>query len=154
MNINRVVRAILPLLIALSVSSCAPRGETRSLAEILSGSQARFAASYKGAGLSADAQKDLDGLTAALKDLLKSRNGTGTGTDTAAVKVVEQMSQLAKSAGYTSRPAFFELLKQYEMIARGRQGQSKVAGSPQVTLLAARTYNLLARELETTRFKL
>jgi hypothetical protein len=152
-NMMASAKTTLLLLVVCCFVSCAPRGETRSLAELLASAKDRYSTSRSGSGLPQTAQNSLDGLTKALSDFLLSGNVRDTGSN--AAKVVVQMSALAKSAGYTSRPAFYELLKQYEAIANDSRRLSNAGkDSPQVKLLVARTYNLLARELETTRFQL
>ena len=60
------------------------------------------------------------------------------------------LGELVDRAGYTTRPALTEVCAQYMNLSTNQQ-QPK---PEQVKLLAARTYTLLASELETNQFRL
>lgn len=138
------MRYLLFFLLALTVSSCAPRGETKNLDQILDNARVRyqeaFDAGMQGEG---DLQTKLASLSSALEKLLAS-------TDTAlAGEVEDSLRGLILHAGFTTRPAMNELSSQYGLL-----GEELNVSPERKKLLISRTYRMLARELESTRFRL
>ncbi len=147
-------------LLLLVASGCAPRGETKSLDEVLGLARERFTSVQKrvpSGALSAEASKSLDQAMKAIDGALAA---SSIGEQAAQAKSLESaFSDLLPNAGYTSRAALTEVKKQYGQIAE--QVSAEVAGLPpaadqvaKVKLAAARAYTILASELETTGFNL
>lgn len=133
----------------LSLVSCAPRGESKSVAQLLADAKAKYSSTSK-AGLDAGVDKSLTDLVAKLAVIEK-------GDDAAAVKnsakeVALILNPLVEKAGYTQRPAMNELAQQFMALSESSADHASLSGSSR--LLASRTYMLLAAELETLKFKL
>ncbi len=139
-----VMRYLISLLIALTITSCAPRGETKTLDQILDNARVRyqeaFDAGVQGEG---DLQTQLASLSSSLEKLLSASDAAQ------AQEVEDTLRELILHAGFTTRPAMNELSSQYALLAE----ESEVAPERK-KLLVSRTYRMLARELETTRFRL
>lgn len=133
------------LVVAFSLNACAPRGETRTLDEILASSKARY--SQSSSAVSQDVGATLSNISRQLEALVAG-DAMHAGQDLG--NIAEALSGLAAKAGYTVRPAMGELTAQYRNLASGA-GHGQVTAA-QIKLLAARTYDLLAGELETTKF--
>lgn len=136
---RKFAKAVTVFFAVMIVSACSPRGETRSLDQILSGAKERFSASTA-ANLDAETNAALNKLVDGLKQL-----ESGQVADAFAEQSAEMLGQLEGRAGYTSRPAMRELVGQFK-------GLTASSGAGATRLLVARTYNLLASELETTHF--
>lgn len=134
--------------LVLALAGCMPRGETRTLAEVLSSAQARYTDASK-AGLPADVTAVLDKVSADLQTITSTDDMGGVNGTVAAVG--ESIAGLVTRAGFTSRAALNEISLQYRMLGSDSAGTLTPA---QVKLLASRTYSVLAAELETTRFAL
>ena len=144
----RKTQLILVVLLVLALQACAPRGETRTLNQVLTSAKDRYArvtAIKDGSSYN----KLLDEVVDAMDELVVG--GPRQAELTARVERIDQiLSQLVDVAGYPSRPAMGELIDQYRAVSR-RATESGLSLA-QLKLLVARTYNLLAVELETTKF--
>lgn len=127
---------------------CMPRGETRTLAEVLAAAQARYADASK-AGVSSEVAAMLEKVNVDLQALTSSEDLTGANDEVAAIG--EAIAALVSKAGFTSRTALNEIALQYRTLGGG---PVETLSAAQVKLLASRTYSLLAAELETTKFGL
>ena len=123
----------------ICLAACAPRGETHTLETVLHTAKARYAA-LNATGLDSDASASL----AKLVEGLKQMEG-GQAPAALANQNADLLTQLESKAGYTSRPSMHELIGQFKALP-------STANAAATKLLVARTYNLLASELETTRF--
>ena len=131
--------------VTLALTACGPRGETKSVQGIFETAKQRYAG------------VKLDNLDAAVTGALGKINTNlhelegqvpATAITEKSYKVADLLASMERHAGYTTRPALNEITTQYRMAALDT---SKVNES-NMKLLLARTYNLLASELETTRF--
>ena len=140
-----MIKKLLLVLTIISVSACAPRGESKTLEEVLQLSQDRYseaseeAGSVKVAGVLKQTSRHLESLL----------GGDPTGQSKLMYETANLLSDLTQNAGYTSRPAMTELVNQYREL--GHIGRAE---RDQVALLVSRTYSILASELETTKFQL
>jgi hypothetical protein len=128
----------------LLLASCAPRGETKTLEEIYANSKSRYTA-VQSAQVPADVTQPLGSIATHLEQIAGQH---GADASRSAKEIAELLAPLTTRAGYTSRPAMGELVSQYRMMS---QSEAAVE-NPTAKLLAARTYTLLASELETTKF--
>ncbi len=139
-----------PLILSFALvffTGCAPRGETKTLEEILDLAKTRMT----------KAELDQDGAVPQNVSILKmslekALTEVETKPNEAAVLFVEisdSISTLIPHAGITSRAALNELAKQYREL-----GTNKSVTSDQVKLIVSRTYHAVASELETTKFTL
>jgi hypothetical protein len=130
------------------VSGCAPRGESHTVEQILTDARS----SYQSVAGNAPAESSaaLKFLTAALDRLA----GIGGGGEAKAIseEIASMLVELSPKAGYTVRPAMAELINQYRTIAADKNTIVSI-GAPNLKLIAARTYSLVASELKTTQFK-
>jgi len=147
MNVRRLIAPLAVLLMAVALTGCPPRGETRTLAEVLANSKARFSA-VKVDGLPDGVAQAVGSITAALETMIGSSDPVAIASTSAGI--AETLAGLTLKAGFTSRPAMGELAAQFRTIGAGG---AQVA-SNNVQLLASRTFTVLAAELETTRFGL
>jgi hypothetical protein len=137
----RVIKSLVIVGSVIAISACAPRGESKSLSEVLDGAKTRYA--------EASGKTQVEGLSAlegSLANLIENPSAAG------AKSISETLRKLIMKTGYTSRPALGELIEQYQII--GFDTSEMPVNRARVKLLVARTYNLLARELETTAFGL
>jgi len=137
------------LSMVMILSGCGPRGETRTLEELLQDSSQRFAASQQvklAVGVSGSVARLAEQLQSALN---LSKGETGSELKTVLSTIGSSLGDLTPTAGYTSRPALGELSQQYLQLGGP---DSDGVSAEQVSLLVSRTYNLLASELETNRF--
>lgn len=143
----------LPLMLLLVcvlcfLASCAPRGETKTLDQVLADAKAEYT----------DVQSRASGslppaVTTITSDVEKFVSATNA-TDRASVasKIESGINQVIPTAGYTSRAALTELMKQYRAFAADTSGNSVSASASK--MLVARTYLALASELRTTNFEI
>ncbi len=136
----------------LFLAACQPRGETKSLDEVVSLARQRYGQSYEKASSQLDpavsqsiarVQKSLEmiiafGATAPLGEYAREVEGG--------------LQELQYKVGYTTRPSLAELIKQYRFMGAEKEGGPPSAAAAK--LLASRTFHLMASELETTRFAL
>ena len=152
MHYSRVASRFLALVVvsgSLLVAGCGPRGESHTVEQILNDARVAYQTS---------SNKIATGDAVALKSLESSLDklaGIGGGGDAKVIAndVANTLTNLIVRAGYTARPAMSELINQYRSVA-GDKSVSSSIGAPNLKLLAARTYSLIAAELNTTQFKL
>lgn len=120
-----------------------PRGETKSLGEVYEIAKQRFV-SVKDAAVPEDVSQPLKDIDSHLNQIAAEE---GTKAAQSAGQLAALLTPLTTRAGYPTRPAMGEIVAQYRMMAEGNDVKN-----PTARLLAARTYSLLASELETTRF--
>ncbi|MCB0317678.1 MAG: hypothetical protein KDD56_02910 [Bdellovibrionales bacterium] len=145
---KKIIKTLLLGLILISVpvfTACAPRGESKTLEQVLKSSQERFSKANQRAGTVVVAD-----VLSQTKDHLETLlSQQVNGQDKLMYETANLLAKLTENAGYTSRPAMTELVSQYREL-----GHIGNAGQNEVTLLVSRTYSILASELETTKFKL
>ena len=140
------MRKIISLILVLNLTACEfPRGESKSLSDVLKISQERYAAATKSLN-SPEINTQLSSIEAALNELIADPN---TGRKEKATQVASALFALVQSAGQTSRPALYELAQQFVAIAKVPSAEEA-----QLKLLASRTLSALASEAETTGFSL
>lgn len=145
--VARLLSSVVVLsILAASLVGCGPRGETLTLDEVLANAKQRYAR-VNAAGAAQEVQ-------VALKELEKGLGTLSSGDMSAAQTeldtIATNLNKLVGKAGYTVRPSLGEMLAQYRSLS-----QAAATGSitvPQLKLLTARTYELLASEMETTKF--
>jgi hypothetical protein len=143
-NRNSKVVGSLGLALVLVTGGCEPRGETKTLEEVVQVSRLQLDQAMK-RDISPSALAPLSKTREVLEALLKeARAGVETGQYEA---VASLLAELAVGAGYTSRPALGELADQW----RALTGSSN---RPEVRLLVSRTMSALASELEGVAFSL
>lgn len=137
------------LLVLVLLAGCLPRGETRTLQEVYSEAHSRFVAANP-AQVPADLAQTVQSLAGKLESLASE---TSSDSVSGAHEIAQMLADLTPRAGYTSRPALGELAAQFRSFQeKSLRRESNVTARGK--LLAARTYSLLAGELETTRFGL
>ena len=131
--------------ILFSLISCAPRGEHKTVDEILKISKNRFS-------LVAD-KSNIDELrkTVSLLEKLTS-DSRGSNLKTNTQEVAKLLNELNKKSAFTVRPAMREIILQYLAIANNKE--SDLYNFASTKLLVSKTYSLIASELETTAFRL
>lgn len=134
--------------LGLGIAGCQPRGETKTLEEVVRGAEERFHRVY--AARLSDAPR-LEEVTTSLQFVVDTLKGlptvaAGTATDRYG-QVGRTLSNLSNYAGYTSRPALGELAEQW-------LGLRASVDAPSTRLLISRTYGVLASELEAVGFAL
>lgn len=120
------------------------RGESKSISEVLQIARTRYS-DAQSLGLDRSVVSTLEKTTGELNEMLDKKQGRAT----RAAQVADLLNALSPRANYTTRPALIEIIKAYRSIAEN--------GAPNdvaVELLVARTYSLLASELETGEFRL
>lgn len=142
------VRGLLVVAITVGLVACAPRGESKSLNEVVTIAKNRFAL-VQDVPVDSAVQESLKPVVKALEDLVNNPRGGGVTKNSKVIATA--LSQLSVRASYTNRPAMGEVLSQYLVMIN--TPATEVNGAA-VKLLAARTYSLLASELETRRFSL
>lgn len=129
----------------ISTSACKPRGESKSLQDVVQTAQSRYRKAFDGSSFPEKVDGRLKEVTSELEALLK-----GSGDEKGRIgSVVSHLRALIGAAGYTSRPAFGELIDQFSAF----QIQSEI-NKDALALVVARTFFLLASELEGVRFQL
>lgn len=121
----------------VSFSSCAPRGESKTLSEIFEIQQNAFNTALT---KSVNVPGEVKELAKILPMQIDEFNPS---------KVINSIDKLIGKAGYTVRPAMTELRNQYKHLE-----SNKKVNSAAVKLLVARTYSIFAEELNTTSFRL
>jgi len=130
----------------LLLLACAPRGESKTIEELVQVAQGRVTAAGRSAGQVSPQVLDL---RAALDGALNTSSNSETVPPKVLAAIGEKISDLILHSAPTTRPALTELMRQYRAL-----GQAKTVGSDQVKLLVARTMHTVASELETTKFSL
>lgn len=136
--------------IVFCVVSCAPRGETKSLDEVLDNSRMLYRSHHLDS-INQDLSARINGATGAVEKSIAALSDREQLVLTLA-GISADLAMLTTHAGVTSRPAMSELATQYRELAAVDGDQPITEG--QVKLLGARTYLLLSSELSTTRFSL
>lgn len=124
------------------LSACSPRGETRTLEQVLDAAKARYQ-EVKTDGVSADVQKELTEISSTLDAAVNNPDATQMQSLSA------RLDSLIVKAGPTSRPALNEIVGQYREL-----GARALVTSEQAKLIVSRTYHVLASELETNQFRM
>ncbi len=141
----RVLNYLFCSLFVVVLSSCAPRGETQTMDEILESSVKRYEAAL-GGDVDPRVKGDLSLVASYLDNILEAREVGDSSRELA-----EKLYELTAHAGFTARPAIGELAKQYTQLAE-QSGEGVKEGRRK--LLVSRTYTILAQELETMKFAL
>ena len=150
--IKRSLISLLGILLCILLAGCPPRGETITLDQSLLIAKERYAGAiltYK-TNVPAEVAPSLDSINSGLERL--AGVSTQAGYQEEAKAIAENLRPLVTKAGYTSRAALDEILKQYVVAAEGTVAIDFAPGTAK--LLAQRTYHLLSAELENTRFSL
>ncbi len=152
MSLDGYMRYFLILMIScslLGLVGCAPRGETKSVEQVLEDAKARYQEVKPTGNLAANVSSTLTSLTSNMSSIERGIAGLSQ----SAGEIAEGLTALERHAGYTSRASMAELIGQYRSLAAtSSEAESSTAAAAK--LLVARTYNLLASELETTQFAL
>lgn len=146
MKISRKTYFAIVVLVSLILTSCGPRGESKSVGEVLSIAQQEFNEQLEHAGA---AKEQIATVQRNLEVLINERSDR-SGLSSAATEISQQLSELTRHAGYTSRPALTELVNQFRELS-----VDAAAGNAQANrlrLMASRAYATLASELATTKF--
>jgi hypothetical protein len=138
--------SVVSLLSFSLILGCQPRGETKSLPEIVQTAQARYRSALDGSSFPEKVDERLSALADDLQGLL---DGQRRDKKQKISSVIANLRKLTAAAGYTSRPAFGELTNQFV----GLEKQDTI-NENSLGLLVARTFFLLASELEGVRFQL
>ena len=141
----------IPLLLLISVNiGCGPRGETKSLDEILKVSQDYFkdvSSKVPSNKLSSEVSESIKTLNDKLSSVLGSND---ININKESLKdVLNILNKLTVGAGYTSRAQLGEISSQYNEIIQSGNLNENVK-----KLIVSRTYSLIASELEGVRFSL
>ena len=134
--------------LVLCMGGCMPRGETRTLDEILLDAREQFSTTDR-KGVPAELSPSIDKLAAKLQEI--AAGGDSYDYVSNAHEIGDVLGQITVHAGYTSRPGFGELANQYHFF---KAGASSEGTRSQGKLLVARTFSLLTSELKTTHFAL
>jgi len=156
------------------LTGCMPRGETRTLEQILTSAKENYMRAPTtgvpdGSAIALKAATtDLDGLVAMSlagsgpSDSGPSDSGPSDSGPSDSVQLkpdairkkvdslASSMEILVRNAGYTARPALGELIREYQAMSVAPADSEISAATLQ--LLAARTYTLFASELDSTKF--
>ena len=137
---------------ALALCSCAPRGETKSLDEILADSKSKFSAQIENtkSSLEQGVAESIAKLNDSLAGVLSHAN-KGSDVADASTPVISSLEPLILKAGYASRPALGEILMQHRVLLNDLKNGEKVSEA-RIKLLVARTYATVTSELESTKF--
>ena len=142
------MRYILVFILLFSINACSPRGESKTLAEIVAIAKKKFTEVFSSTTVEPSKKDMLVSLQKSLDQLLALDESEKLSEHASSIE--KELLKLVSSAGYTSRPSMNELAKQYQGLVDGKKlGKEAFAARK---LLAARTLTLLANELETTRF--
>ena len=142
------MRVFLILLTPLLLFGCGPRGETKSLEEVLQSERQGFSLLMADVSLNQGVRKNLEALSAALRDFPESPTGD------AAVRIGLALEDLLPHAGYTVRPALGEISREFLALSSNQSRRDPGQERYRVDLLVARTYSMLSSELETRGFSL
>jgi len=161
-NFVLIIRALATLTLFISVMSlisCAPRGESKSLDEIYVESLASFKEVIS-SGEAQGVKSDIDKLTLLLNNLTSATSQAAAAQ--ASKEAGDILTALSRKANYTSRAAMRELATQLETFnssemselsfSKDKQAAAGMSAS-KAKLLAARTYQALTLELSGTKFK-
>ena len=145
MKLLKQLTSLLALITLLSFMACAPRGESNTVDEIYQAAKLRFANSMRG-----KAPEGVESLSKNLEAYAKAESAVAAaGT---AGQIADGLSAITEKAGYTTRPALDQLMKQFRYLSAAKKDSA--VNKAALRLLAARTLHTLASELETTAFAL
>lgn len=145
---KRTVSTLFLTFTVLVLASCAPRGESVTIDQLVTNAKDAFSQSQASAKTSAQADAVVS-LQGELETSLAVAADKSAETPKVLASVGSSLNSLLPHAGVTARPALTELVKQYREL--GHQKADQISPS-QVKLIVARTYFLLAGELKTTNF--
>ena len=151
-TIRKVIGFSLIYFVMWSLLACAPRGETRSLDQVLEAARERYGA-VSNVPVDPQVGQILTPITQPLSDLENPLALTQFTQMSASL--ADLLDSLDRKAGYTSRASLADIANQYRGLSSQAKGQTNIDAKAQLArtrLLIARTYGLLASELETTRF--
>ncbi len=137
---------LVSLVFATVTTGCLPRGETRTLDEVLATARERFQRVEQTA-VGAEVAQTLKQVAARMDGTLQAAAADAAKEDLR--QAGDLMDSLILRAGYTSRPALGEISAQLRAL-----GAASHVEPAQVKLVVARAYGLLASELETTKFSI
>ena len=146
---HSVKLAVISILVLLC--SCQPRGETKSVDQVLEYEKARFSTASS-VSLAPDIKASLGKTQELLEELLSEWNTPALSKD--AVGVAELLGTLVGHAGVTARPAFDEIIREYRALGELPPEADVKTESGRIRLLVSRTYGLLASELQSRGFSL
>ena len=146
------MKAALSILAVILLCGCQPRGESRSLDEILTSEKDRFASLSAEVKLAPEIAQTVDSVKGALEDLATPWNGAKVAKE--AETVADGLTALIGHAGFTSRAAFDELTREYRTLTMLQTNDNVRSESARIRLLVARTYGLLSGELSSRGFTL
>lgn len=167
-NVRLPLAALLLLFSALFAFGCAPRGETKTLDEVLRLAKFRYDDAVERSSLSGEVEEALSEIEGHLSTL---EERAGESEDRVAylstARAIDAgLQKLVRNTGYTTRPAFGEIIRQYQSLAYADKDRERLTSvsndaepsewefsSSAVKLLVARTYTLLSQELETSEFR-
>ncbi len=135
------------ILLVFFASSCAPRGETKSLQEILKESRGRYEKSLASADTSEETRKSLQSLVHEMEKSFAA--GEPGERRKAAKKISEALDGLLLQAGYTTRPAMTQVIDQYRKLAQQKAASKELPAAAK--LLIARTSRLARKASSTAR---
>jgi hypothetical protein len=138
------------VLLTTVCTACKPRGESKSLKEVLAESSRLYLEAFDGEPLPERVSSRLPILSKSLQQLAYEK--TPADRSKLAESVINDLRALVVSAGYTTRPALGELIDQFGAVA-APEGQGNT-NAESVSLLVSRTFFLLASELKGVRFQL
>ena len=147
---------LLQLLVFLSIllisfCGCEPRGETETLQTVFSLAKNRFVEARAKAPIPAGSTSEVEVRLKQVEDGLALIVAPGEKFQPKEFEaLLDQLSWLVDRSGYTTRPAFGEIMSQYRELSFSAHPSASTA---RIKLLAARTYTLLSQELETTAFR-
>ena len=146
---NKIASLVVVGASVLSLSGCAPRGESHTVEQILA--DARSGYQQVASNVGGDTAASLKYLSGSLDKLA----GIGGGGDAKTVsnEIATALTDLSTKVGFTVRPALAELVSQYKTVSEDKAAAASI-GAPNLKLLVARTYALMTSELKTTQFKI
>jgi hypothetical protein len=134
----------------MMVVGCGPRGESDTLEGLLATAKYRYQRSMR-ANVGGEVKTILDQMSPKLEALASAKSGSQL--PSLAEGTANDLSSVIHRASYTNRPAMAELVNQYRIMAEAGQASEQAVDAAAVKLLTSRTYQLLAAELETTKFQ-
>ncbi len=133
-------------LLTLGLNACAPRGETKSLDQVLELARDAYKSSPR-SNLVGETGAQIDSLTSKLEQSINSgEDRQASFSETASILLA-----LSSRSGMTSRAALGELASQFRTLSAAEKANITDA---QAKLLASRVYHLLAAELNGSSFRL
>ena len=155
---SKFLQIILTAIFVLAtLQGCAPRGESKSLDEVLAGSKARYSKvqNNKVPSKVESEVKEVSQLLNKIEAIVYSEPNRDTKGDisNSAGKLADAIESLIPFAGYASRPGLNELRTQLTSLAENALGDPMFYNS-KAKLLIARTYIAMASEMESSAFNI